>query len=119
MLTLEATVFPSVAYDFSFLFDVKSLSQFVTQFLRIEKKDALPTVLWDLEMPKLSSTFSVCLFKIKFNAPNKSRYTTREAVEPNSETNCTDRTPRTLGSVTGVLMCVKNVRGQNIHSKSH
>lgn len=70
-------------------------------------------------MPKLSSTFSVCLFKIKFNAPNKSRYTTREAVEPDSETSCTDRTPRTLGSVTGVLMCVKSLRGQNIHSKSH
>lgn len=91
----------------------------MTQFLRIEKEVALPTVLWDSEMPKLSSTFSVCLFKIKFNAPNKSRYTTREAVEPNSETSCKDRILRTLGSVTGVLMCVKSLRGQNIHSKSH
>lgn len=81
MLILEATVFPSVAYDFSCFFEVESLGQFGTQFLRIEKEVALPTVLWGSEMPKLSSTCSVGLFKIKFDATNKSRCTTREAVE--------------------------------------
>lgn len=52
---------------------MKSLNQFVAQFIDIEKEVAL---LWDsgTEMPTLV-TSSEGLFKIKSDAPNKSRHT--------------------------------------------